>query len=425
MSAHVKKTILLVEDESLIALAEAQTIKGFGYTVITAHSGEQAVEIAVGEKQPDLILMDIDLGKGISGSEAAAKIFSQRPLPIVFLTSHAERDMVDKVRGITRYGYVIKNSGDFVLQSSIEMAFELFEAHNRAMEELAERRRTEVALMSAQEAIEASECAKSDLVTKLNEAQKTAKIGSWDWDMVSNNVWWSEELFRIFELNAESFTPSVEANAQYVHPEDRAPYHAEVARVIQAKEELNVDLRIIAANGALKYCNSRARLALDAEGHPIRCYGTFADVTGSKRAEEAGRKLEQQFRLVWESSAAGMRLTNDDGINLRVNDAFCRMVGKERSELEGNSLAVIYDKDRQAHVSRRHQERFRSRTVETHFEREVILWNGRRLWIEVSNSFLEFAGQPSLLLGIFHDITERKRAEQRFNDERNLLSSSH
>ena len=74
----------------------------------------------------------------MDGTEAARRILEIRDIPIVFLTSHAERDMVEKVRDITRYGYVIKNSGDFVLLSSIEMAFELFEAH-RNMKENAER----------------------------------------------------------------------------------------------------------------------------------------------------------------------------------------------------------------------------------------------------------------------------------------------
>ena len=146
MSTKENRSILLVEDETLIALAQAQVIRSFGYTVLIAGSGEKAVEIARGEKQPDLILMDIDLGKGISGPDAAAQILSCVNVPIVFLTSHAEREMVETVRGITRYGYIVKNSGDFVLQSSIEMAFELFASSQRLKAELAERERAEAAL---------------------------------------------------------------------------------------------------------------------------------------------------------------------------------------------------------------------------------------------------------------------------------------
>jgi CheY-like chemotaxis protein len=132
MSSTDRKTILLVEDEPLIALAASQTIAGFGYEVLVSGTGEKAVRLAETDPRIDLILMDIDLGEGIDGPEAATRILRSRDLPVVFLTSHAERGMVERVKGITRYGYVIKNSGDFVLRSSIEMAFELFEAHESA-----------------------------------------------------------------------------------------------------------------------------------------------------------------------------------------------------------------------------------------------------------------------------------------------------
>jgi PAS domain S-box-containing protein len=122
------KKILLVEDEGLIAMAEAHSIGSFGYEVSVAGSGEGAIQSAREDAAIGLVLMDIDLGQGIDGTEAARGILAERNLPIVFLTSHSEREMVEKVRGITRFGYIIKNSGDFVLQSSIEMAFELFDS---------------------------------------------------------------------------------------------------------------------------------------------------------------------------------------------------------------------------------------------------------------------------------------------------------
>jgi PAS domain S-box len=122
------KEILLVEDEALIALAEAEAIKRWGYDIICAYSGEEALQKALGDLDLRLILMDINLGRGMDGTEAAQRILAIREIPIVFLTSHSEQEMVQKVRGITRYGYVIKNSGDFVLQSSIEMALLLFDS---------------------------------------------------------------------------------------------------------------------------------------------------------------------------------------------------------------------------------------------------------------------------------------------------------
>ncbi|MFW5737547.1 MAG: PAS domain S-box protein [Spirochaetota bacterium] len=123
------RTILLVEDEALIALAQQTTLVGYGYEVVTVHTGEAAVEAATKDESIDLVLMDIDLGRGMDGTEAASRILESRAVPIVFLTGHSEREMVEKVKGITRYGYVLKSAGEFVLMEAISMAFELSETH--------------------------------------------------------------------------------------------------------------------------------------------------------------------------------------------------------------------------------------------------------------------------------------------------------
>ncbi len=133
MSEKGRKTILLVEDEVIIAMAEKMSIESFGYDVVTAVSGDEAVEKTLNQKV-DLILMDIDLGNDMDGTQAAREILRHKFIPIVFLTSHSEREMVEKVRGITRYGYLLKNSGDFILESSIEMAFELYNANVNVIE---------------------------------------------------------------------------------------------------------------------------------------------------------------------------------------------------------------------------------------------------------------------------------------------------
>jgi len=127
MNKGRSKKLLLVEDEAITSMVTANMLKFNGYDVVTVLNGVKAVDAVYRDKTIDLILMDIDLGSGINGPEAARQILQLRDIPIVFLTSHSEREMVEKVKEITRYGYVIKNSGDFVLLSSIEMAFELFE----------------------------------------------------------------------------------------------------------------------------------------------------------------------------------------------------------------------------------------------------------------------------------------------------------
>lgn len=122
------KKILLVEDEAIIAMVTANTMKRFGYQVQIAHSGEEAIQIVAEKGDPDLILMDIDLGPGMDGTEAARIILQEQEIPVVFHSAHTEKEMVDKTEEITSYGYIVKNSAPTVLQASIKMAFRLFEA---------------------------------------------------------------------------------------------------------------------------------------------------------------------------------------------------------------------------------------------------------------------------------------------------------
>jgi PAS domain S-box-containing protein len=130
MEKNLKK-ILIVDDEALIAASEAQTLRNRGYEVFTAVSGEKALEL-IGLTRVDLILMDIDLGRGqMDGTETAARILDEYEVPIVFLSIHTEPEIVEKTEEITSYGYIVKNSGENVLDTSIKMAFKLFEAHQR------------------------------------------------------------------------------------------------------------------------------------------------------------------------------------------------------------------------------------------------------------------------------------------------------
>jgi len=129
MQEYTGKEILLVEDEALIALQEKRQLEKAGYRVSHVLKGEEAVtEVLESARKYDLILMDIDLGGGIDGTQAAEKILAETEIPVVFLSSHHEAAVVDKTEKITSYGYVLKSSSITVLDASIKMAFRLFEA---------------------------------------------------------------------------------------------------------------------------------------------------------------------------------------------------------------------------------------------------------------------------------------------------------
>ncbi len=134
MDANKKQTILLVEDDFITAEVEIAQLKQRGYNIVHAANGETAIELIDDENNEiNLILMDIDLGSGMDGTEAAAIILTKKDIPVVFLSSHNEPDIVEKTEKISSYGYVLKNTGITVLDASIKMAFKLFNANKELL----------------------------------------------------------------------------------------------------------------------------------------------------------------------------------------------------------------------------------------------------------------------------------------------------
>jgi CheY-like chemotaxis protein len=142
MNNKFQGTILLVEDEPVNARISSRILEKYGCNVIWADTGEKGVDTVKSGAQVNLVLMDIDLGEGMDGTDAAEEILKSHDIPIVFYSSHTEPEIVEKTEGISSYGYIVKNSGETVLIASLKMAFRLFESKQQELEkELSKRNR--------------------------------------------------------------------------------------------------------------------------------------------------------------------------------------------------------------------------------------------------------------------------------------------
>ncbi len=145
------------------------------------------------------------------------------------------------------------------------------------------------------------------------------------------------------------------------------------------------------------------------------------DVTERRATQTALQSSETLFRSVWENSADGMRLTDENGTTVAVNEAFCKLVGLKQDELEGKVFTIIYS---ESESTREMLERYRSnyKTHEFNDTREYhyTLHNGREVVLEVNNSFIELHGQPQLTLSLFRDITAQRRLEEQFRQSQKM-----
>ena len=157
----------------------------------------------------------------------------------------------------------------------------------------------------AEDALKESERIKSELFERLNEAQHIAQIGSWEWNIKANQVWWSDETYRIFGVTPQEYIPSFEGNGKLIHPDDLALYKQAFKYSLETGEPLDVDLRVVAGNGGLKYCHGKGEVIKDNLGQPIFFVGTLMDFTERKQAEEEKSKLETQLLQAQKMESVG------------------------------------------------------------------------------------------------------------------------
>lgn len=129
------KKILLVEDDPATSLLQTKQLESLGYNVHAISNGEEAVTyIQKNRKSTDIILMDMELGNGMDGTQTAKKILTNIDIPIIFLTGHADPELLEKAKTITSYGYIIKGSGLHVIDTCIKMASNLYLAKKNTSE---------------------------------------------------------------------------------------------------------------------------------------------------------------------------------------------------------------------------------------------------------------------------------------------------
>lgn len=330
------KRILLVEDERLIALSETRMLEKHGFLVETAHSGESAARRVRTGRVPDLILMDIDLGDGMDGTETARHILSHAELPIVFLTGHAEREMVDRVKGITRYGYVLKGSGEFVLIESINMAFELFRAHR---EITAKERRLEELIEGAPVGIFQS-WASGAFATVNAEVARTLGFAS-----PAVAVSHYEDL----------------ATQLYADSDRREEL---LARLESEGEVRGFDLEAVGVDGRMLNLRLDAQV-FERHENDFLISGFVVDETSRKTAERARRKSETDYRRIVNLAQEIIERVDKEGRWTFLNDAACAFWGASREELIGRRfLDYVHPDDRvRAIAAGRHSEAERTPAI--------------------------------------------------------------
>ncbi len=123
------------------------------------------------------------------------------------------------------------------------------------------------------------------------EVQEMALLGHWELDLVTDTLYWSDEIYRIFEMPADQFGATYEAFLETVHPDDRAFVNAAYASSVKNRTPYDIVHRLLLRDGSLKYVNEKCKTEYGPEGEPVRSVGTVQDITAQMVSEDGFRGI--------------------------------------------------------------------------------------------------------------------------------------
>ncbi|WP_377480623.1 MAG: PAS domain S-box protein [Microcoleus anatoxicus] len=239
---------------------------------------------------------------------------------------------------------------------------------------------------------------------KLEETQKVAHIGNWEFDLTTGEVTWSDELKRIYDLEINAPTPSYPELVQQIHPNDRERFQQTINDAITHRQPYEIDHRIYRLNGEMRYLIGWGQIVQNHQGEVIKLFGAALDITDRKQAELALQMSQKRLRAVVNNAPIILSCIDRRGIFTLSEGKGLEPLGLVPAQVVGLSVYGLYEKYPQI--------------IENI---NLVLAGEEKIWsAEFSGHIYETRGTPIFdekgeilgLIAVSVDITERARVEE-------------
>jgi PAS domain S-box-containing protein len=217
------------------------------------------------------------------------------------------------------------------------------------MERIAQKTWLAVERSRAEEQLRESEA-------RLQLALMAGRMGTWDWDMQTNTVTWSDGQFMIMGMQPNQCQPSYELWANSVHPDDLPQAELAIDQAMREKTDYHQEYRTVWADNSIHWTEARAKFSYNVEGIPIRMIGVLIDITERKQAEQEREELLERERIareqvevaqyqlatIFETSPVGIGLLDSQQRFIAINEALAQMNGLTREQHLGRSIPELF-----------------------------------------------------------------------------------
>jgi diguanylate cyclase (GGDEF)-like protein/PAS domain S-box-containing protein len=254
---------------------------------------------------------------------------------------------------------------------------------------------------------------------RLNQAQRSAHVGNWELDLVSNRLHWSDEIYRIFEIDPAKFGASYEAFLNAIHPDDRNAVNQAYVDSLANRKPYDIVHRLKFADERIKYVEERCETVFDAGGKAVRSLGTVQDITEQKLAENTLRESEARYRAVTYTASDAIITADSAGNIVSWNRGAENVFGYSEAEAVGRPLTMLMpQRYRTPHLTAMTQvlaggePRLIGKGA---IELTGLRKDGNEFPLEVSLAKWTSA-EELFFTGIIRDVTERKKDEVALKD---------
>jgi PAS domain S-box-containing protein len=377
-----KAAILIVDDQATNVALLKEMLRDAGYESVMSTTDPLAVCNLHRNHHFDLILLDLQMPgmDGFAVMEQLKAFETGSYVPILVITAQPSHKM-----------RALKSGAKDFISKPFDLAEVLARVHNMIEVRLLHENGTVLN------------------VGRLQNAQRIAGLGDWEYDFAKNHrLRWSDEVYNILGISKNEAPPSSETFHRMVHPDDIAYVKREKELAASGLRKVDFEHRIIRRDGEIRNIHQVAEMFFDDLGQPTRESGTIQDITERKQAEFSLAESEERYRKMLTLSPDSL-FVHVDGLITFVNKAFCVMMGADDpSELIGRvGMEVVHPADQdfvRSRLLKRERERFMP-PIEIRFVR----LDGGFVDVEATSVAFDFRGHKEIQV-IARDISARKAA---------------
>ncbi len=259
------------------------------------------------------------------------------------------------------------------------------------------------------------------MLKKRIKAEKISKVGFWSLDLTQNSLFWSDEIFDIFEIDSKKFKPSYENFLHTVHPDDRNSVNDAYTRSLENKESYTIEHRLLLNDGRIKWVKEECETEFDTDGIPLVSIGTVTDITKEVEYLHQIQKSEFTLNSIINATDDLLFFKDKDFNYLGCNEAFLKFVGKTKEDMISHNDFELFSEDMAS--------LFREMDITVLEKNEICSnyeWikypNGEKKYLLTKKIPFHYTKEDVGILGISRDITElhlsqKKIKEQSYIDE--------